>query len=245
MVTGGSRGLGRAMAQALAEVGADVILVGRDLSALQKARFEIGITGHTIDIVTGDMSIPEEAERVCKEALRDYGPVDILVNNVGGRRLDLPLEDMSLAQWQHLIDLNLSSAFIACQRIGNHMAGRGRGTILNVASIAAFRVIEGIGGRTYEIAKAGMENLTKCLAADWAKKNVRVNCVAPGPFLTDPNKKWFEQKPEFREKFESKTPMGRLGDPKEIGPLAVYLCSDASSFVTGSTFVIDGGYTLW
>ncbi len=125
------------------------------------------------------------------------------------------------------------------------MVSRRSGVIVTVASIAAMAVTRGVFGRAYETAKAGVISFTKSLAADWAPYGVRVNAIAPGCFLTDPNRRWFAEKPELRGTFEGMIPMGRLGDPTEIGPLAVYLASDASSYMTGATVVIDGGYTLW
>jgi gluconate 5-dehydrogenase len=244
MITGGSRGLGRAMAQAFAEAGADLILVGRETETLKKAATELGALGRKIDTIIGDVGVPSEAERVCKLAV-EKGAIDILVNNVGGRRISIPTEDLPLKDWQHILDLNLTSAFLCCQEIGRGMIERKRGSIINVASISGIVVNKGIHGRTYETSKAAMTAFTKTLAVDWAQHNIRVNAIAPGGFLTDPNRRWFREKPELHDIFVSQIPMGRLGEPDEIGPLAVYLASDASSYMTGATVVIDGGYTLW
>lgn len=244
LVTGGSRGLGRAVAQALAEAGAELILIGRDAESLSQAQDELQRLGRTVETLTADVGIPDEASRMCATALTRFGPIDVLVNNVGGRRIDIPTESMPLSEWQRLIDLNLTSAFICCQQIGGTMIARKRGSIINIGSISATVSLRGIGGRSYETAKAALTMFTRSLAVDWAPHNVRVNVIAPGGFLTDPNRRWFEQKPELRGKFEGMVPMGRLGEPDELGPLAVYLASDASSYMTGATLVIDGGYTL-
>jgi gluconate 5-dehydrogenase len=125
------------------------------------------------------------------------------------------------------------------------MVRRRSGAIINVASISGMIINRGIHGRTYETTKAALVAFTKTLAVDWAPHNVRANVIAPGGFLTDPTRRWFQEKPELRETFESMVPMARLGEPEEIGPLALYLASDASSYMTGSVVVIDGGYTLW
>jgi NAD(P)-dependent dehydrogenase (short-subunit alcohol dehydrogenase family) len=244
-VTGGSRGLGRAMAQALAEAGADLILVGRDTDSLDAARVELSALGRWVAIVPGDVGTPEGAETACDAALALGHDIDILVNNVGGRRLDIATEDVPLDKWRELIDLNLTSALACCQKIGRGMLDRRHGSVINVTSIAGPIAIKGIRGRHYETAKAALTALTKSLAADWADRGVRVNAIAPGVFLTAPNRKWFGEKPDFRDLFVSHIPMGRLGEPDELGPAAVYLASDASSYVTGSTLVIDGGFTLW
>lgn len=246
VITGGSRGLGRAMAQALGEAGADLILIGRDEPSLDKAALELAQLGRWVAVVVGDVGTPEGADAICDEMLKVGRPIDILVNNVGGRRLDLPTEDMPIAEWQKLIDLNLTSAMVCCRKLGKAMLERRRGSIINVTSIAGPMLsIKGIRGRHYETAKAGLTGLTRALAADWADRGVRVNAIAPGGFLTDPNKKWYAEKPELRASFESHIPMGRLGEPGELGPAAVFLASDASSYVTGATLVVDGGFTLW
>ena len=245
VVTGGSRGLGRAMAQALAEAGADLVLIGRDEAALEAVRRELAALGRRVDAVPGDVSTPAGAEAACRAVLNLNRPVDVLVNNVGGRRVDVPTEDVPVAQWRELIDLNLTSALVCCQQLCKGMLERGRGAVVNVTSIAGPIAIKGIGGRHYETAKAALAALTKSLAADWAPRGVRVNAIAPGVFLTAPNRAWFGAKPDFEGAFVSHVPMGRLGEPDELGPAAVFLASDASSYVTGATLVVDGGYTLW
>ena len=125
------------------------------------------------------------------------------------------------------------------------MRARGWGRILNVASIAGLVAFKDIGGRHYETAKAALVGFTRAVAADWAPDGVTVNAIAPGVFLTDPNRKWFAERPQYRTAIEARTPMGRLGDPEEIGPLALYLASDASRYMTGQVLILDGGYTLW
>lgn len=245
LVTGGSRGLGRVMAAALAEAGAEVVIVGRDANTLHAARDEIAALTDKIHGLVGDVGTPDGAERLCAEALNIFGGFDVLVNNVGGRRIATPTEELPLADWQRILDLNLTSALVCCQKIGQGMLERGRGAVVNVGSIAARVVTRDIGGRGYETAKAALTMLTRTLAADWAPRGVRVNALAPGVFLTDPNRKWFGERPGFRERFLDMVPMARLGDPAEIGPAAVFLASDAASYVTGAVLVIDGGYTLW
>jgi gluconate 5-dehydrogenase len=245
-ITGGSRGLGRAMAQALAEAGANLILVGREMDALAAAKAELEATGRAVSVVPGDVGTPAGAGAACDAALELGQEIDILVNNVGGRRVDLPTEDMPIDEWQRLFDLNMTSALVCCQKMGKGMLARRRGSVINVTSIAGpWVAIKGIRGRHYETAKAALTGLTKALAADWAERGVRVNAIAPGGFLTAPNRRWFGEKPAFKEAFEARVPMGRLGEPEELGPAAVYLASDASSYVTGATLVIDGGFTCW
>jgi len=245
LITGGSRGLGKAMAQALAEAGADLVLVGRERASLDATAQELAATGRTITPLMADVGIPAEAEKLCAEVLAHHGPIDVLINNVGGRRINIPTTEMPLAEWQRILDLNLTSAFLLCQKIGGAMVARCSGSVINVASINAMVVGKGIAGRSYETSKHALVGFTKTLAVDWAPFNVRVNAIAPGGFLTDPNRRWFGEMPELRTTFESQVPMGRLGEPEELGPLALYLASDASSYMTGAVVVIDGGYTLW
>jgi gluconate 5-dehydrogenase len=244
-ITGGSRGLGRAMAEAFAEVGADLILVGRDEDSLAIARTELAPLGRTVEVIREDVGTPTGAAAACEAALNLGRPIDILVNNVGGRRLDVATEDFPLADWQKLFDLNLTSALVCCQTLGKPMLARRRGSVINVTSVAGPIAIKGIRGRHYETAKAALTALTKSLAADWADRGVRVNAIAPGVFETAPNKRWFGEKPAFKQAFVDHIPMGRLGQPDEIGPAAVFLASDASSYVTGATLYLDGGFTLW
>jgi NAD(P)-dependent dehydrogenase (short-subunit alcohol dehydrogenase family) len=245
LITGGSRGLGRAMAQAFAEAGANLILVGRDGDSLATARAELEALGQRVDTITGDVGTTEGAAAASDAALELGRDIDILVNNVGGRRSDIATEDFPLDEWRRLFDLNLTSALVSCQKIGRPMLARRSGSIINITSIAAGVAIRGIRGRHYETAKAALESLTRCLAVDWAPMGVRVNAIAPGGFLTDPNRRWYREKPELRATFEAQIPMGRLGEPDEIGPAALFLASDASSYVTGTTLLVDGGYTCW
>ena len=243
-ITGGSRGLGRAMAQALAEAGADLVLIGRDLESLTVAKQELSLLGRRVFIVEGDVSTPPGATEACQCVLNLGQPIDILINNVGGRRLDMATEDFPLDDWQKLIDLNLTSALVCCQQLGKPMLERRRGSIINVTSIAGPIAMKGIRGRHYETAKAALTALTKSLAVDWADRGVRVNAIAPGVFETAPNKKWFAEKAAFKTGFLDHIPMARLGQPEELGPVAVFLASDASSYMTGTTIVVDGGFTL-
>lgn len=245
LITGGSRGLGRAIAQAFAEAGAGLVLVGRDADLLATAGRELVELGGRVDTVVGDVSTPTGAGAASDAALGLGRDIDILVNNVGGRRVDLPTEDFPLLEWQKLIDLNLTSALVCCQKIGRGMLARRRGSVINITSIAGPLAIKGIRGRHYETAKAALSALTRSLAADWADRRVRVNAIAPGVFLTDANRRWFGEKPDFRQAFEDHIPMGRLGEPHELAPAAVFLAGDAASYITGTTLVVDGGYTCW
>jgi NAD(P)-dependent dehydrogenase (short-subunit alcohol dehydrogenase family) len=245
LITGGSRGLGRAMAQALAEAGADLVLVGRDAGTLSEAQRELTGLDRMVDIIAADLFDPKAVAAMCEQVLSQHGPIDVLINNVGGRRENIPLVEQSLADWQKLMDLNLTSAVVCTQKLAPPMLERGWGRIINIASICGQIATRNIHGRHYETAKAAVVGLTKSCAADWAPRGVTVNAIAPGGFMTDANRRWFRERPEFQKEVENIIPMGRLGNPEELGPLAVYLASNASSYMTGALLVIDGGYTLW
>ena len=245
-ITGGSRGLGREMALAIADAGADVVLVGREAASLNQTADEIRKLGRTAIPVEGDVGIPEECEAICQRVLQEHGPIDILINNVGGRRINVPLEDQTLQQWQQLMDLNLTSAFLCMKHLGGDMVRRGQGgRIINVASISGMIANRGIGGRSYETSKAAVIQLTRAAAADWAPHRVTVNAICPGGFMTAPNVRWASEHPDVISKFREQIPEGDFGQPEDLGPLAVYLASDSSRYMTGAALVIDGGYTLW
>lgn len=245
-ITGGSRGLGREMALAIADAGADVILVGRDPASLEKSAADVRQLKRQSWTLQADASKPEECERACKTALEQFGPIDVLINNVGGRRHNIPTESMPLETWQEMIDLNLTSCFICTKLIGGAMVQRGQGgRVINVSSINALAAGRGIAGRHYETAKAAMLQFTRAVAADWAPHRVTVNAILPGGFMTEPNQRWARTNPEVIERFKANIPIGDFGQPEDLGPLAVYLASDASRYMTGAALVIDGGYTLW
>src|SRR5262249_28283098 len=179
LITGGSRGLGLAMATALAEAGADLVIVGRDAAHLAEAAGQLARFGREVRTLTADVGVPDEAETMCATVLGEIGRVDVLINNVGGRRIDIPTEQLPLEEWRRILDLNLTSAFVCCKRLGGAMVQRKSGVILNVTSIAGIIVNKGIFGRSYETAKAALGAFTKTLAVDWAPHNVRVNALAP------------------------------------------------------------------
>ena len=245
-ITGGSRGLGREMALAIAEVGADVILTGRDEASLEKTAADIRALGREAVPIVADIGDPAGCEAACKKALADHGPIDILINNVGGRRVPTPTAEMPLETWREMIDLNLTSVFLCTKFIGGAMVERGAGgRIINIGSVNSFVATQGIGGRHYEAAKAAVVNFTRATAVDWAPHAITVNAICPGGFMTEPNRRWAEEKPEVIDEFKRKVPLGEFGEPEDLGPLAIYLASDAARYITGAAILIDGGYTAW
>jgi gluconate 5-dehydrogenase len=246
LVTGASRGLGRVMALALAEAGADIVITGRTAETLLRTADEIRSRGRQAWAVQADMAVPAECRAACERVVAELGPIDVLVNNVGNREVSVPIESETLEVWQQSVDLNLTSCFLATRIVGEAMIESGQGgRIVNVASIGALIAIRGIGGRHYEAAKAAVLHFTRCAAVDWAPHGITVNAICPGLFMTDVNRGWNERRPDVIDAFVKNIPLGRAGEPDEIGPLAVFLASPASGYVTGAAYVIDGGYTAW
>lgn len=234
------------MALALADAGADLVIVGRTQETLAATAEDIRSRGRQVWTVQADMGQPPECESVCRTILLDHGPIDILINNVGNRVGSHPIVEETASSWREVIDLNLTSCAIATRIFGRAMLERGGGgRVINIASISALVANRGIGGRGYEAAKAAVLHFTRCAAVDWARHGVTVNAICPGLFMTDANREWNVRRPEVIAEFVRHVPMGRPGEPEEIGPLAVYLASPASTYVTGAAFVIDGGYTAW
>ena len=194
LVTGGSRGFGRVIALAAAEAGADIILNARDPAALEKTAAEVKERGRQAWTYAADIAEPAVCESFCRQVLAEAGPIDVLVNNVGGRNLDVAIENADLASWQHYIDLNLTHCFLCTKMIGGAMLPRGEGRVINIASISGMIANRGIGGRHYETAKAAVIHFTRATAADWAPRGVTVNAICPGLFMTEPNKAWAEKK---------------------------------------------------
>jgi gluconate 5-dehydrogenase len=234
------------MALAIAEAGADVVLSARDAESLEATAVEIRRLGRTAEILVADFADTVSCTAACERAVKDHGPIDILINNVGGRRFNLPTAQLPLDKWEEILNLNLTSTFLATRIVGGAMLAAGRGgRIINIASMSGMIVNRGIGGRSYETAKAAVIHFTKATAADWAPHGITANAICPGFFMTAPNVRWSHEHPELFRLYKEQIPTGDFGKAEDLGPLAVYLASEAARYVTGATFVIDGGYTLW
>ena len=239
-ITGGARGLGRTMAIALAEAGADVAVVGRTRETCGATAQEItASTGRRVRPFCGDMTIADDVTRVTGEALAEFGAVDILVNNAG-TNIRGTIDKLSEADWDTVVDINLKGPFLCAKAIAPQMVQRGWGRVINIAS--ALSVIALPGRAPYASSKAGVLGLTRVLALEWAGSGVTCNAICPGPFATDMNKQLLND-PQAYQQFVAMIPMGRWGELAELAGVVVFLASDASSFMTGSPVFVDGGWT--
>jgi NAD(P)-dependent dehydrogenase (short-subunit alcohol dehydrogenase family) len=240
LVTGGARGLGRAIAEALASAGADVVLSARQIQKAAQAAEVIGRTsGRKIMGVAADVTLRASVEAMVARVLDALGRIDILVNNAGVN-IRGPIGELSEDDWDVVVDTNLKGPWLCCRAVGPVMQGQKWGRVINVSSMLGEISLP---GRTpYASSKGGLTLLTKTLALEWAKDGINVNALCPGPFATEINTPLLND-PTARAQMEANVPLARWGDPAELGPAAVFLASEASSFMTGGTLFIDGGYT--
>jgi NAD(P)-dependent dehydrogenase (short-subunit alcohol dehydrogenase family) len=241
VVTGGNTGLGEAFARALAGVGANVALAARTRERSEAVAAKIKASGGEAIAVDLDVKEPDQVRRMLEEVTQRLGPVDILVNNAGVC-YHRPAAEVPRAEWLNTFEVNVHGLWYCAQTVGKQMIERDGGAIINIGSISAMIVNRPQWQPAYNASKAAVHQLTKSLAAEWAPYNVRVNALAPGYVKTAMAP---VDRPEFRQHWIEDAPMKRYAVPEELGPSLVYLASDASSFMTGSVLVVDGGYTLW
>jgi 2-deoxy-D-gluconate 3-dehydrogenase len=239
IVTGGGSGLGKGMATALVQAGGEILIVGRRKDVLEKTAKELRQFGGTVVPLPADLSKMEEIHKVVALTMKEFGKIDFLFNNAGTIRR-APCEEYSEADWDVVIQTNLKAPFFLAQAVARTMiAAKRRGSIVNTSSLIAF-----IGGKNvpaYAASKGGLNQFTKSLANDLAKYGIRVNAIAPGWFITDLTEGVRVDKDRYTG-ILGRIPLGRWGNPEELGGAAVFLASDASSYVTGHTVVVDGGW---
>lgn len=238
LVTGASRGLGRAMALALAKAGAGVVCTSSEKGGTDETVAAIRAAGGTAFQAHADLSDRDEVAAMADAVEKVAGPIDILVNNAGTIRRH-PAKDFPLEDWDVVIETNLNAVFSLCVRFGRGMIERGGGKIINVASLLSFS--GGITVPAYTASKHAVAGLTKALANEWASHNVQVNAIAPGYFRTD-NTQALQDNPVRAEAISSRIPAGRWGHPDDLGGAVVFLASQASDYVNGHVLVVDGGW---
>jgi NAD(P)-dependent dehydrogenase (short-subunit alcohol dehydrogenase family) len=239
IVTGASRGLGRAMAVAFAAAGAHVALAARSKPDLEETAQQVERHGVRALVVTTDVSRYGEVEALVARTVETLGRLDVLVNNSGIART-MPLAEATPDDWRAIVDVNLTGVFNGCRAAAPHLIARRRGKVINLASVLGAVGLPGYA--LYAATKGGVIALTRTLGVEWARHNVQVNAIAPGWFVTDMNEAAFAD-PRINERLTRDIPMRRTGRLEEIGPLAVFLASAASDFMTGQTIFLDGGHS--
>lgn len=237
-VTGASRGIGRIIAVALAAAGADVAIAARSQDGLAETAREVTDLGRKAFVFPLDVTRQDDVTAAVNESARLLGQLDVVVNNAGGMNFMVPFLDMRISGWEKVMRLNLDSTIYVCQAAGAHLRERGRGSVINVASVAGMSGAPGLS--PYGAAKAAVISVTKTLAVEWAAAGIRVNALCPGWTATDLNRNLWDG-PDGGRSTIANVPMGRWGRPEEMACLAVFLASDASSYMTGQVLVVDGG----
>ncbi len=238
VITGASKGLGKAMAQALAAEGARVALVSRDLALLRTVAAEIQAAGGEAEAFQADVTNEDQVRALEAQIVERFGKVHILINNAG-INVRKPVTEFALEEWRRVMDTNVTAAFLMCRSMIPHMTGQGYGRILNMTSIMSWVSLP--GRAAYAASKSALIGITRTLALELAAEAITANGISPGPFATEMNRPLIEN-PEMNAQFLASIPLGRWGKVEEIGQLAVYLCSEAAGFITGTDIVIDGGW---
>jgi NAD(P)-dependent dehydrogenase (short-subunit alcohol dehydrogenase family) len=239
IVTGASRGLGRAIALALGKAGGRVVAAARSEAAIEETAAAIRGHGGYATAVVCNVRDSKSVQALVDRTIAEMGAIDVVVNNAGGGDMK-PIVDMSEDEWLRIVDLNVNSTFRMCKAVGPHMIEKRRGRIINMSSM--YGIVGEKNVTAYCASKGAIIQMTRALALEWAPYNITVNALAPGYMYTERTSRVFDN-PDMSGSFIGRIPLGRVGRPDELGPLVIYLASDASQFMTGSVIVIDGGQT--
>jgi NAD(P)-dependent dehydrogenase (short-subunit alcohol dehydrogenase family) len=245
VITGGGQGIGAACARALGESGATVIVAELDPDRAKTCVDDLAGLGIDAEAVPLDVSKSAEVDRVAAQIVARHSHIDVLVNNAGVAKSDVPAEETSDAHWRFHMDVNLDGLFWCCRAFGRQMLAQGRGAVVNIGSMSGLIVNKPQPQSFYNASKAAVHHLTKSLAAEWAARGVRVNAVAPTYIETPLTAFGMRDDPDKYKVWLEMTPMARVGQPDEIASVVQFLASDAASLVTGAIVVADGGYTCW
>jgi NAD(P)-dependent dehydrogenase (short-subunit alcohol dehydrogenase family) len=241
IVTGGARGLGKIIALALSDAGADVVIADVLTSLADDAVKEIEKNGNRALGIKLDVTSEKDVKEMVSKVTDHFGKIDILINNAGIQCIS-PAEDFALEDWNRVLNINLTGLFLCSQAVGKMMISRKKGKIINISSLFG-TIGSPHGAAAYNSSKAGVINLTRSLAVEWGKHNINVNAIAPGIIETDLTRKRLENK-EYFDLWIDRTPLERIGKPDDLSGAVIYLSSKASDFVTGHTIMIDGGYSV-
>lgn len=244
VVTGGGQGIGREIVRILAKAGAHVAIAELNPQTCKESAQEVIGLGRQALAVQTNVQEPDSVEAMVAAVLTKFAKIDILVNNAG-IALNVPSETCTIAEWNHILGVNLYGVIWCCTAVGRHMLERGKGAIVNIASMSGSIVNKPQPQAGYNVSKAGVIMLTKSLAAEWATRGVRVNSVSPGYISTELLNKGLNDYPDWGKIWFEMTPQHRLGKPSDVANAVLYLASDAAEYATGTDLIIDGGYTLW
>ena len=237
IITGAGRGIGRTLAIGLSEAGADVVIVSRTIDQVEQVASEIKKLGNKVLPLKVDVTNQKDLSFMVDQTIEKFGKIDVLVNNAGVT-IKKPSLEISQEDWDYIMDTNLKGMFFCAQIVGRNMVSNKSGSVINISSVASQVAIK--NSSIYCASKGGLMQITKALAIEWAEYNVRVNAIAPA-YIDTPLLSWLKDKPEVLNSIENRTPMARLGKPDEILGSAIFLASDAASYITGETIYVDGG----